>query len=287
MKQAYLKYFTALLLFGSNGIVASYIDLSSYEIVFLRSALGSFLLIGLFFLRGGRLTVRENQRELLFVAVSGVAMAADWLLLFEAYVQIGVSLGMIINYCGPAIVIAFSVLFLKERVTKGKLLSLLTAFTGALLISGQAANTGVRPTGFLYAAASAFAYSAMVLCSRMAKQIRGLENAMLQLFFALITVSIFVGCRQDFYIEISADSWLPILWIGLINTGAGCYFYFSSISALPVQTVAICGYCEPLCAVLLSVIVLREVMLPLQLLGALLILGGAVLGECSAKKEPI
>lgn len=41
MKRSYLKYFTALLLFGSNGIVASLIDLSSYEIVFLRTMIGT------------------------------------------------------------------------------------------------------------------------------------------------------------------------------------------------------------------------------------------------------
>jgi len=35
-KNAYFKYIAALLLFGSNGIVASYISLSSYEIVFLQ-----------------------------------------------------------------------------------------------------------------------------------------------------------------------------------------------------------------------------------------------------------
>ena len=34
MKFSYVKYIFALLLFGSNGIVASFINLSSYEIVF-------------------------------------------------------------------------------------------------------------------------------------------------------------------------------------------------------------------------------------------------------------
>ena len=34
MNKSYFKYILALLLFGSNGIVASYISLTSYEIVF-------------------------------------------------------------------------------------------------------------------------------------------------------------------------------------------------------------------------------------------------------------
>ena len=45
MKRSYFKYIIGLLLFGSNGIVASYIALSSYEIVLLRTLIGSLFLI--------------------------------------------------------------------------------------------------------------------------------------------------------------------------------------------------------------------------------------------------
>lgn len=285
MKRSYLKYFMALLLFGSNGVVASYIGLSSYEIVLLRSLFGSLLLIALFFLSGRRLTIRQHPKDCLFIGLSGIAMAADWLLLFEAYAQIGVSLGMIINYCGPAIVIAFSVLFLKEKVSFSKMLALIAAFIGVFLISGQAAGIGVNSLGLLCAILSAFAYSAMIIFNKMAKKITGLENATLQLFFALAAIAVFVGFKQGFHMEISAADWLPILWIGFINTGISCYFYFSSIGILPVQTVAICGYLEPLSAVLLSVVILHETMLPLQAVGAVLIVGGAVYGEFAKKAE--
>lgn len=49
-KKALAKYLCALLLFGLNGIVASNIALDSYEIVFLRTMIGSILLILLFLL---------------------------------------------------------------------------------------------------------------------------------------------------------------------------------------------------------------------------------------------
>jgi len=48
MSRAYFKYIAALLLFGSNGIVASHISLSSYEIVFTRTLIGSLFLILIF-----------------------------------------------------------------------------------------------------------------------------------------------------------------------------------------------------------------------------------------------
>lgn len=151
MKQAYFKYILALLLFGSNGVVASHIGLTSYEIVLLRSLLGSLLLIVLFFVRGHRVSAFRHKKDMLFIALSGVAMAADWLLLFEAYAQIGVSLGMLINYCGPAIVVAFSPLVFRERVSRQKLAALIAAIVGVFFISRRSRLMGVAlcgPVGF-------------------------------------------------------------------------------------------------------------------------------------------
>ncbi len=279
MRAAYFKYFLALLLFGSNGVAASYIALSSYEIVFLRSVLGCVMLMVVFFASGHRLTVFQHKKSLFFIAASGFAMALDWLLLFEAYQQIGVSLGMLINYCGPAIVIALSTLLFKERLTFNKLTALLMALLGVFLISGQAALAGINSWGLFCAGASALAYAMMVISNKMAREIVGVENATLQLFFATAAIVLFVGCKQGLHMEIHSNDWLPILWIGLLNTGGGCYYYFSSIGRLPVHTVAICGYLEPLAAVLFAAVFLHETMLPLQILGAVLIVGGALLGE--------
>ena len=89
----------------------------------------------------------------------------------------------------------------------------------------------------------------------------------------------FVLLRDGPVLHLSAGDWVPALMLGLVNTGLGCYLYFSAMVELPVQTVAICGYLEPLSAVVFSVLFLRESMTPLQVLGAACILGGAVLGE--------
>lgn len=75
------------------------------------------------------------------------------------------------------------------------------------------------------------------------------------------------------------ESVVPILVLGIVNTGIGCCFYFSSIGKLPVQTVAVCGYLEPLSAVLFASLFLGEKMTALQAVGAVLIIGGAMVGE--------
>ncbi len=128
-------------------------------------------------------------------------------------------------------------------------------------------------------------YSFMVIFNKKAVNITRLENATLQLFISFLTVAVFVGLKQGFVVNIPWSGILPILILGLLNTGIGCYFYFSSIGNLPVQIVAICGYLEPLSAILLSVLFLNEKMLPIQIIGVIMILGGAVFGECIKKEN--
>ena len=279
MKKPYAQYVSALLLFGSNGLVASFIDLPSDQIVLLRSAFGTALLLVLFLSSGQRPTASEHRRDLLFLALSGAAMAADWLLLFEAYRQIGVSLGMLINYTGPVFVMALSPLVFHERIAWTKSLALAAALTGVFLVGGQAAAHGVNSRGLLCAGLSAVSYAAMVICSKKARQIQGMENAAVQMLFALLVAAAYTVRRQGVSMTVAEGDWLPILWLGVVNTGLSCYFYFSAIRKLPVQTVAVCGYLEPLFAVCLSFLFLHESLSPLQILGAVLIIGGAVFGE--------
>jgi drug/metabolite transporter (DMT)-like permease len=278
-RTAYLRYFAGLLMFGSNGVVASMIHLSSSEIVLLRSALGSAFLMILFFVLGGRPTAFQHKKSLLFLAISGSAMAANWLFLFQAYRQIGVSLGTLITYCGPVIVMALSPLLFREKVTAVKLAALLAALIGVFLISGQAAMEGANPWGILCAGLSAVSYVVLVVFSKLSGEIEGMENSTVQLFFTFLTVAVFVGLHGGFAMHISTGDWLPILWIGLLNTGIACWMYFSAVGALPVQTVAVCGYLEPLSAVVFSVLFLGERLRGVQILGAALIIGGAVAGE--------
>lgn len=284
MKRSYMKYFAALLLFGFNGIVASFIDLSSYEIVLLRTFIGSVLLIALFFLTRNKLTFYQYKNDSLFLLLSGIAMGTSWMFLYEAYAQIGVSIASLCYYCGPVIVMALSPLFFKEKLTASKLCGFAAVLIGIILVNGSAFNGNSNLWGIFCGLMSSVMYAAMVICNKKAQRITGMENATLQLFVSFLTVFIFVLFKQGLTVHLHTEDIIPMLILGLFNTGIGCYFYFSSIGKLPVQTVAICGYLEPLSAVVFSVIVLHETMLPIQILGAALIIGGAVSSELVKRK---
>ena len=94
-----------------------------------------------------------------------------------------------------------------------------------------------------------------------------------------------MGIKQGLSITVAPEDWIWIFIIGAVNSGFGCYLYFSSIAALPVQTVAVCGYLEPVTALVLAALILGERMSPVQLLGALLIIAGAMTAELLGKAK--
>lgn len=278
-KTSYIKYFAALLMFGTNGIVASYIALSSYEIVFTRLLIGTLLLIAIFALFRQKVRLFMVKKDMACLAISGVAMGLSWMFLYEAYQQIGVSIASLAYYCGPVIVMVLSPVLFREKLTWAKTAGFLAVIAGMLFVNIQALNEGKTDWGLFCGVMSALMYAVMVIFNKKAVSVRGLENSMWQLLTAFFTVAVFVAVKQGFALHIAPENWIPILVLGIFNTGVGCYFYFSSIGNLPVQTVAVCGYLEPLSAVVFSMMFLNESMTVVQAAGAALILGGAAFGE--------
>ena len=99
-------------------------------------------------------------------------------------------------------------------------------------------------------------------------------------FFVVLVFLVVTGSQLP---VIPARDELPwVLILGLVNTGLAYYLYFSAMQQLPGQTVALLCYIDPLTALLLSAVFLHEHLLPLQIAGAVLILGGACLGADAA-----
>lgn len=285
----YIIFVMGLVIFGSNGIVSSFIGLSSQDIVFWRTLLGMISLLLLFILTGNKFTFYRYKKDFSFLALSGIAMGTCWLFLFEAYVRIGVGLSSLLYYCGPIIVMALSPLLFKEKLTKAKLIGFASVLLGILLVNGNVFLEGNSFIGLACGAVTAFMYAALVISSKFVVHIDGLEKSFFQVLFSFLTVIVYLLVKHQVPTEFPMDYWLPVLIIGIFNTGLGCYCYFTSIGKLPVQTVAVCGYLEPLSAVILSVVILRETMSLVQILGVVLIIGGAVFCELIPPKssEPL
>ena len=277
----YAMFLLALLLFGTNGLYVARLHLASCHIVLFRTLIGGLVLTALVLLRGGfdRGAVRDERWMLL---LGGAALGLNWIALFESYRLLNVSLATLIYYVGPMLVILFSPLLFRERLTGIRLVAVGLVGIGLLFISGSIAAGGLRLTGLLAAAAAALFYAALIVFNKRVRKTSGLQTAAIELDVAFVVVLVYALLTAGLPRPTRAE--LPwLLAIGLINTGLAYLLYFTGLQKLPAQSVARISYLDPVSALFFSAVFLKESMTAPQLLGAVFILGGALLGELSGK----
>lgn len=281
MKKDYLKYIAALLLFGTNGIVASGIGLPSYEIVLFRAGLGALFLVSAFcVLRTPQLL--KDPRKLGLIALSGVSMGACWLFAYMGYSEAGVGLTSLLFALGPVVVMALSPLLFGDGLRKRTIIGFLAVLAGVVLANGGKLDSGAA-IGIVHGICSALAYASMIILSKKAGDADGLESSTVQLVAAFATAAVGMALSgTGIQIPDSSDI-APALILGLVNTGIGSYLYFSAVTNLSAQSVAVCSYVEPVTAVVMAAMVLGESMVVVQWAGALLVIGGAVFCEVSKR----
>ena len=273
---------------GSNGIIAAAIALPSSDIVLLRTFLGALSLVTILATtQHHKLQAPSRPREAAALLLSGAALGASWIFLFRAYQTIGVGVSSLLYYCGPIIVMALSPLIFGEKLTGGKIAGFVAVACGAFLIAAQGLGGNMPIAGIVCGIASAFCYALMVIASKGAPHIEGLENSTLQVSAAFVTALVLTLITQGAPSFLSAGvaasiDWRAVVMLGVVNIG--CLLYFSAVAKLPVQTVAVVGYLEPLSAVVFSAVLLGEAITPVRLMGAALIIGGAIFCELAGKR---
>lgn len=264
---------------GSNGIIASFINHTSIEIVFLRTIIGSIVLILSSIIHGEKFSCLRDMHDAFYLILSGLALGGGWIFLFEAYKIIGVSISTLLYYLGPIIAMLLSPLFFNEKLTREKILGALIVFIGIILLNKNISSDTAKLHGIFYGLMAGVLYAVMVILNKKVRLASGIENTTCQLVSSFFLVSIFMLFTTGINIKITDREWIPILWIGLLNTGLSCFFYYSTITKLPMSTVAIFSYLDPVSAVVLSALILHEILLPIQILGVILVIGGAAFSQ--------
>ena len=273
----YGMYILSMLIFGTNGYVVSHISFQGSQVVLFRTLIGGVVLTALVLLRGGfdRDAVRAEALPLL---LGGAALGFNWVALFEAYRLLNVSLATLIYYVGPMLILLLSPVLFREKLTGRKLLAVCIVAVGLIFISGSIALGGMNLIGLLTAVVSALFYAALIAFNKRISRTGGMQTAAIELDVAFVVVLIYVLLTVGIPIPKTSD--LPfIALIGLVNTGLAYLLYFSGLQRLPGQSVALISYVDPVSALLFSAVLLHESMTTVQLIGAVLIIGGAMLGE--------
>ena len=273
----------AMLVFGTIGLFVKNIGFPSSFISFARALTGS-IFIALFMLFSGHgLDKKSVLKNLKLLIPSGIAMAFNWICLFEAYRFTGVAVGTLCYYMAPVIVVILSPVFLKEKLTAINVTSVLAAVVGAVLISGVVSGSAKSAKGILLGLAAAALYSTVVMINKFVKILSPIETTFVQLSTAAVTMIPYILLTEDITTFVfDRRSVIFTLIVGVFHTGIVYTIYFSSVQKIPAQTTAVFSYIDPVTAIILSAVVLGERLDAVQLIGTFLILAATLFNELAS-----
>lgn len=285
--KARIKLLLSLSIFGTIGIFSRYISMSSGIIALARSVVGVLFLLLMMLLTKNKFSLESIKRNLLPLILSGFMLGFNWVFLFEAYKFTTVPTATLCYYFAPILVVIAAPFVFKEAFSLKKALCVLAALAGMFLISGMVEN-GLPSIGelkgIIFGFAAAVLYAAILLLNKKIEGLSTFDRTVIQIGASAVVLSVYcLVSGQIAAAEPSGSDIVMLIAAGIVYTGIPYYLYFDSMSKLPPQTVAILGYIDPIVALILSAVVLGEQLTPVGMIGAVMILGAAVINELPSR----
>lgn len=286
--QAKIQLMFSMILFGTIGIFVRHIPLSSGVIAGVRGIVGVLFLLLVAVCRKTKLSGKAIRRNWITLVISGVALGANWILLFEAYRYTTVATATLCYYLAPVFVVLASAILLGEKLTAKKILCVLCALAGMVFVSGVA-KSGVPAmtelTGVLLGTAAAALYATVVLLNKKITDISANDRTIVQLAVTAVILLPYILLTEDVgAISLRPTEIFLLMVVGVVHTGVAYALYFNSIRSLKAQTAAMFSYIDPVVAIILSGILLAEPMGLYGVIGAAMILGSAWVSELPEKQ---
>ena len=269
-------------IFGTIGIFVRYIPLPASAIAFCRAVLGLIFLLAVILLSGKKPEKAAIKANLPILIISGAAMGFNWILLFESYRYTTVATATVCYYLAPLLLLLASPL-LGEKLTLKKLLCVGIALFGLVCISGVMEGTLPKAeelTGIGFGLGAAVLYASVMFLNKKLSPMGAYNKTVLQLASAAVVILPYLLLTENAAsFALTGLQWILLLVVGIVHTGVAYWMYFGSMEKLSAKTISVLCYLDPVIAVLLSALLLKEPMTPVNILGSVLILGSALYSE--------
>ena len=272
-------------IFGTIGLLRRQIPCSSGFVALVRAVVGGMFLVTLMLIKKEKPDFAAIRKNGVYLALSGAALGFNWIFLFESYNHTTVATATMCYYLAPILVILLSPILFKEKLTRRQRINAGCALTGMIAVSGLL-DAGLPGWGELkgigFGLAAAVLYACVMILNKKIRHIGPYDKTISQLFLASLVMLPYVLLTENLgQLELTSQTMFLLLVAGIVHTGIAYWLYFGAMGALKAQTVALYSYLDPILAIFLSMVVLKEPMTPAAAIGAVLILGAAFLSERS------
>lgn len=288
------KFVIIMMIFGTIGVVSHFIPLSSATIVFYRAILAAIEVVIVSFLTKRKYDLRKMREKFSLLILIGIFLGLNWVFQFEAFRLASVSVGTVCYNTMPMFVILLSPIWFKDKLTNKNVFCLFLSMIGVVLVS-NVIYSGFKIeelSGCFFGLVAALFYALTVMINKHLSDIECYDKITIEFFVSSIIMIPYIifskNCSFDFSTGITFNEYIVgvicLLTLAFVHTGGTYMTYFKVVNEIKPHDIAILTYIDPMVALLLSAIILKEKLNALQIIGAGLILASTLLNEANDVK---
>ncbi len=282
MKKNYIYAFATVFIWATMAAVVKMLlwDMPSLEALCV-SSIFAFLFLLLINIKNGKIKELKLYSFKDYGIMSGLGFLG--LFLYSALYYYGLSQltsqeACILNYLWPIMLVLFSCIILKEKLTLLKGMAMFCSFLGIVILStgNISSANGNTPLGIASCIIAAACYGLFSVLNKKADYDQSIS--MMVIWFVVAVCSAVLGLLTEDWTPIIGTQWIGILWLGIVINAVAYLLWALALKGVEnTAKIANLAYLIPFLSLVVSALLLNEKIRIRALIALIFIIGGIII----------
>lgn len=282
MKKSYIYAIITVFIWSTMAAVVKLMlyDIPNLQALSISSFLAAFFLL-IMNVVGGKIKQMKTYTIKEYGIMSGLGFVGLFLysaLYYYGLAQLTSQVACILNYLWPMMLVLFSCIILKERVTVMKVVAMGCSFLGIVILSAGNSGVGADDNAALGMVSCIIAAACYGLFSVLNKKADFDQNIAMMIMWLVVGICALVaGLVTENWVHFTEKQWLGMFWLGVVVDAIAYLLWALALKGTQnTASVANMAYLTPFLSLLVSALLLKE-RIELQAVIALIFIIGGIL----------
>ena len=282
MKKNYIYAISAVIIWSTMAAVVKMVlfDIPNLEALSISSFF-AFLFLLTVNLKNGVIKEIRKYSVKDFATISALGFLGMFLysaLYYYGLTQLTSQEACIVNYLWPIMLVVFSCMILKEKLTFVKVIAMLCSFVGIVILSMgnggfSSANTAL---GIISCMVAAACYGLFSVLNKKADYNQNFSMMVIWLVVAIC--ALILGLVTETWVPIEGTQWIGILWLGIATDAVAYLIWALALNGVEnTAKIANLAYMTPFLSLIVSAIFLKEKIELRAFIALIFIVGGILM----------
>ncbi len=274
----YFYIIFSFIIWSSYGLLIKSFNLNPFSLILYLSIFGSIFIF--LYIKKKGISFKFNLKTIILIGFASILLFGNTITYFLALKYTSITNTVLSHYAAPIIAAIFIPIFIKEKIDNITIIALIVSSFGILLIFFPKGRFIVDRNDFIgigFGLASAVCYAFLIIMAKFL--IKNIESLFLMFYENLYSILIILFLIPIIKNQLVVTKTILILYffMGVTHNFIAPLLYLEGLKRVKAQHAAILGYIEPVGAILMEIIFLKQLPNLGTIIGGVLIILSGVL----------